>query len=85
MTKEQYVARCEACEIHAESRMSKISAAELCKMHNESRDGCEAEPVPVCWVCGDFATHRDTQPPYEFACDEHAVGIDMVPVEEADA
>lgn len=84
-TNEQFVAHCSSCAIKTENRMTEAAAAELCEMHNEHEDTCEAEPKPVCWVCFEFATHRNQKPPYEYTCDEHAVSIDMVPLEEVEA
>ena len=78
-----YRAYCENCQLQTEERHSEESARELCESHNErSRADCEAEPVPLCWVCFDHATHRDETPPHEFVCEEHVLSIDAVPIEE---
>ena len=80
--RQMYRAHCSDCDIQTEERHTLRSARELCEMHNENRGGCEAEPVPLCWVCFNRATHRNQKPPHEYTCDEHAVSIDMVPLEE---
>ena len=79
-----YRAHCEDCAIQTEKRHTLQSAHELCEMHNESREGCEAEPIPVCWVCFKRATHRDQTPPHEYVCEDHAISIDAVPVVNGD-
>lgn len=36
-----------------------------------------------CWVCQDReATHINTKPPYELTCDDHAIDIDAVPIDQ---
>lgn len=77
-----HVAYCEACAMYTEERHTAESAVELCETHNKNRGGCEAEPIPVCWVCHDRATRRNQKPPYEYICEEHALSIDAVPLEE---
>lgn len=77
-----HVAYCEACEMRTEERHTEESAQDLCDMHNQNRNGCEAEPIPVCWVCHDRATHQNEKPPYEYLCEQHAISIDAKPIEE---
>lgn len=75
-------AHCPTCEIQTEERHTEMSARRLCELHNETRDDCNAEPVPVCWVCHGRATHQNQKPPYEYVCDEHALSIDAVPIDQ---
>lgn len=39
---------------------------------------------PICWVCGDSATHVNETPPNEFTCGYHGISPNHVPIEEAD-
>jgi len=38
--------------------------------------------MPECWVCGETATHRETKPPYEYLCSDHAISIDANPIKD---
>lgn len=79
----EFIAVCETCGINTEDRHTESSARVLCARHNINRGGCDAKPVPVCWVCHEPATHQDTNPPYSYVCETHAISIDEVPIEEA--
>ena len=39
---------------------------------------------PQCWVCQKPATHKDTSPPHEYTCDDHALSIDAERFRDAD-
>lgn len=77
----RFVAVCDSCGIHTEERHTLSSARRLCRMHN-FQNGCDAEPVPVCWVCHERAMYRSTVPPHEYTCKTHVMGIDMEPIED---
>ena len=75
------------CPVHAmitEKRHTEQSAKELCERHNKNADCGSAYTVPICWVCGDKATHQNQKPPHEYTCDDHALSIDMIPLEDTE-
>ena len=80
----KYKAYCSECNIITEDKHSKQFVIKLVEFHNANRECDSAEVVNVCWVCGDKATHQNQKPPHEYTCDDHALSIDMIPLEDTE-